>query len=175
MDTQYSDVLMPIHRAIKRGDLSEVIRLIADDGSRLKMITSFGTWLHDAASHGKLDVVRWLVSKDLDVNAIRETIEIRPLDEAAADGHVEVAKFLIDAGAILDVSNSVRNPLLGAIAGGISESHTAVAKLLIDSGIDTTVRYPNLDNMDALDYAREWGRSEIVEVLELLGRKAANR
>lgn len=165
---QDSEILMAIHRAIKRGQLEEVIRLIGNDESRLHVITPFGTWLHDAASHGKLDIVRWLVSQSLDVNATTETTEIRPLDKAAAEGHLEIVKFLIDSGATLDVSESVRNPLLAAIVGGISESHTAVAKLLIDSGIDTTVRYTgeNMKNMDALAFAKEWGRSDIVKLLE---------
>ena len=161
-----NELLMQIHRAIKQGNLNELKRLIADDKSRLCMWTPFGTWLHDAASHGKLEIVHWLVAMGCDIDAYNESSERPPICDAAAEGHAEVVRSLIEAGARLDVSNSVRNPLFSAIVGGLSDSHTAVAKLLIDAGIDTTIRYPNLDNMDALEYAKEWGRSDIVALLE---------
>jgi ankyrin repeat protein len=163
-----SDLVMPIHRAIKQGNLSEVICLIADDKSLLHMWTPFGTWLQDAASQGQLNIVRWLVTQGLEVNAYNESNESPPISKAAARGHVDVVRFLIESGAILDTSDSVRNPLFAAIVGGISESHTAVAKLLIYSGIDTSVKYTGkyMTDMDALAFAKEWGRSEIVELLE---------
>ena len=86
---------------------------------------------------------------------------------------MEIVKFLIDSGAMLDTSESVRNPLFAAIVGGISDSHTAVAQLLIDSGIDTKVKYNGkyMTDWDALAHAKEWGRSEIVELLETERRK----
>lgn len=164
------ELIMPIHRAIKQGNLSEVRRLIGYDKSLLQIWTPFGTWLHDAASHGQLDVVRWLVSEGLDVNAFNESNESPPLALACSDGYVDVVRFLMEAGAELDTSDSVRNPLFSAIVGGISDSHTAVAKLLIDGGIDTHVKYngASMQNMDALSFAKEWGNSGIVRLLEQL-------
>lgn len=163
-----SDLVMPIHRAIRQGSLQDVISLIAHDNSILNIWTPFGSWLHDAASHGKLDIVRWLVSQGLNVNAYNDSTEIRPIDKAAANGHVDVVEFLIKSGSVLDTSDSIRNPLLAVIVGGMSDSHTAVAKLLIDSGIDTSVRYngKNMRDMDALAFAEEWGRTDIAKLLE---------
>lgn len=155
-----------IRKAIKNGDVDEAIRLLSEDESLLYLDTPFGTWLHMAAAHGRLDIVRWLILHGIDVNVRGATIEGRPLDEAASNGHIDIVKFLIDSGATLDVRDSVRNPLFAAIVGGLSDSHTEIAKFLIDSGIDTSKRYPNLDNMDALEFAREWGRSDIVKLLE---------
>ena len=157
-----------VRKAIKNGELSDVVQLLGDARSRLQMDTPFGSWLHMAAAHGKLDIVRWLVSQGSDVNSIGGMGSNSPLDQAAAKGHVEIVKFLIDSGAMLDTSDSVRNPLFGAIVGGISESHTAVAKLLIDSGIDTKVKYNSetMTDMDALAFAKEWGRTDIVKLLE---------
>ncbi|MBA4016360.1 MAG: hypothetical protein C0483_04155 [Pirellula sp.] len=163
-----SNLVMPIHRAIKQGNLLEVTRLIADDKSLLHMWTPFGTWLHDASSHGKLNIVQWLLSQGLDVNAYNESNESPPLADASANGHVDVVKLLIESGAFLDTSDSIRNPLFSAIAGDISDANTAVAKLLIDSGIDTRVKYNGkyMKDMDALAFAKEWGRSDIVRLLE---------
>lgn len=155
-----------MRKAIKEGQLNDVIALVEEDTSCFNMDTPFGTWLHMASSHGQLEIAKWLVSQGADLDAIGGVGDRRPIDEAAAAGHVEIVRLLIESGAKLDASNSIRNPLFAAIVGGLSFSHTAVAKLLIDAGIDTTIRYPNLHNMDALEYAKEWGRSEIVALLE---------
>jgi len=160
------DAYKQIRKSIKTGDLSEFVRLVGEHEALLHLDTPFGTWLHMAAAHGKMHIVQWLVSHGMDVNVRGATIEGRPLDEAASNAHVDIVKFLIHSGATLDVSDSVRNPLFSAIVGGLSDSHTAVAKLLIEAGIDTTIRYPNLNNMDALEYATEWGRSNIVALLK---------
>lgn len=160
------EVYKEIRKSIKAGSFADVVELIGNDTSRLRMETPFGTWLHVASAHGKLDIVRWLVSQGLDVNSIGGMGDRRPIDEAAAAGHLEVVRFLIDSGAVLDVENSTRNPLFSTIVGGLSESHNAVAVLLVEAGIDTTKRYPNLNNMDALEYANEWGRGDIVTLLK---------
>ncbi len=72
-------------------------------------------------------------------------------------------RYLLSEGATIDVSQPERNPLFGAIYGG----HTAVAKLLIDKGIDTHVKYTggSMKEMDALAFAKEWGRNDIVDLL----------
>lgn len=159
-------LMLPIHRAIKQGRIADVIRLIGDDKEVLWLWTPFGTWLQDAASHGHRDIVQWFVSNGLSVNSFSDSRPTPPLGQAASEGHIEVVRYLLGSGATIDVSDSVRNPLLSAIVGGLSESHTAVAKLLIDAGIDTSIRYPNLDNMNALEYAKEWGREDIAKLLE---------
>jgi uncharacterized protein len=171
MHKKYNAIFHAIYQAIEDGNLPEVIRLIGTDTKILELDTPLGTWLHVAAEEGRLEIVRWLLSKGIDVNARGKTIERRPLDEAAANGHFQVAKCLVDAGASLDVSESVRNPLFSAIVGGLSKGHTEIAKLLIERGIDTTIRYPNLKNMNALEFADEWGREDVVKLLKKVRRK----
>ena len=160
------EIVIAIHRAIKSGDKAEVIRLIGDNKSRLQVITPFGSWLQDAAALGQLEIVKWLVSRGLDLNACDDRNVNSPLNAAAMKGHIEVVKFLIESGAILDVSYSMHNPLISTIMGDISDSQTAVAKLLIDSGLDTTRKYRDLQNMDALAFAKRLYRTEIVKLLE---------
>ena len=157
-----------IRRSIKNGATADFVRLLGADESLFQLDTPFGKWIHMAAAHGKLAIVEWLVSHGMDVNSRGATIEGRPLDEAAANGHADVVRFLIDAGATLNVSDSVRNPLLAAIIGGDSDDHTEVARLLIASGIDTGVRYPNLQNGNAFDFARRYGRTKIAAILSPL-------
>src|SRR5262245_11381392 len=113
--------------AIKRGDLETVTALIGSDKSRLEMTTLFGTWLHEAASLGELEIVKHLVALGADVNRRGGIFGAGPLKEAASEGHIEVVRYLLSCGAEMDVSEPERNPLFGAIYGG----HTAIAKLLI--------------------------------------------
>ena len=151
---------------IRQGDLEPVVALIEADRERLHMTTVFGTWLHFAASEGKLEIVKYLVSQGLDVNTRSESVSsaYTPINAAASNGQVEVVRYLLSCGAILDVSRGGQeNPLFGAVLKGYVE----VVKLLIDSGIDTKIKYTgkNMRNMDALALAYEWGQSDIVEIL----------
>ena len=159
-------MILNIHNAIRNRNATEAIALLSKDKSLLEIWTPFGTWLHDAAEHGSLDTVRWLISMGLNVNAYDDRNEEPPLAVACAQGNLEIATSLIEAGAGLDTADSVRNPLLSAIVGGDSEAHTQIAKLLIELGIDTSIRYPKLDNMNALEFAQQYGRKEIVKLLE---------
>jgi len=57
-----------IRSAIKHGNLDRVAALIGFDRSQLTRMTVFGTWLHVAASHGKLEIVKYLIEMGADVN-----------------------------------------------------------------------------------------------------------
>lgn len=152
-----------IRAAIKQGDVEEVVSLIGSDKSRLQMMTPFGTWLHVAASHGKLEIVKRLVAMGAYVNTCGGIEGGGPLNEAASEGHLDVVQYLLSCGAELDVSEPERNPLFGAIYGG----HADIAKLLLESGIDTRVKYTGdrMKGMDALAFARERGQTGIAKLL----------
>lgn len=156
-------VIQPIREAIKVGDLKRVKKLIGTDDDVLFIETTFGSWLHVAASKGKIDIVKWLLDCGLDINAIGGILKASPLKEAASDGHVDVVEYLLSCGAEIDVSDPNRNPLFGAIYGG----HADVARVLIDHGIDVTVRYSgdNMQGMDALAFAVERGQTEIIKLI----------
>ncbi len=158
------EVQKAIRTGVKKGNLDEVKHLIGNDKERLNLMTPFGTWLHVAASAGQLHIVEWLIANGIDVNKYGGTSGSGPLHRASSDGHLEIVRRLLELGAMLDVSEPERNPLFGAIYGG----HTQVAKLLIDNGIDISVKYTgeNMTNIDALAFAKEWGRTDIVALLE---------
>ncbi|MGD9128507.1 MAG: DUF4303 domain-containing protein [Planctomycetia bacterium] len=162
------DIYGVIRPAIRKGDLSTLVEILGDDPARLQIVdTTFGGWLHMAASHGKLEIVRWLVSQGCDMNALGGVGPRRPINEAASNGHLEVVKFLIDSGALLDTSDSLLNPLFSAIGGDISDAQTTIVKLLIDSDIDAEVKYSGKyrTNWDALAFAKEMGRADIAILL----------
>ena len=153
-----------IRNAIKMGDINEVKQLIGDDNEILNTITSFGTWLHVASKKGHLEIVEYLISEGIDIDARGGTFDASALNLAAGAGHLEIVKYLIENGAELDVSLAKRNPLFGAIYGG----HKEVVEFLVEKGIDISIRYTgeNIKNMDAYEYARQFGQTEIAEYLK---------
>jgi len=153
-----------IRNAIKVGNVEKVRQLIDTDKEILNLMTPFGTWLHVAASHGNLEIVKYLIDSGLDVNIKGGTFKASAINRAASEGHQEIVKYLIDCGAELDVSEPDRNPLFAAIYGG----HKEIAQLLIDHGIDIGVSYTgeNMTNMDAYAFAIERGQKDIAELLK---------
>ncbi|MFE4243466.1 ankyrin repeat domain-containing protein [Peribacillus butanolivorans] len=153
-----------IRNAIKLGDMNEVIQLIGDDKEILSTMTSFGTWLHVATKKGHLEMVEYLINKGIDIDARGDIFDASPLRLAAGAGHLKIVKYLIEAGAELDVTLAKRNPLFGAIYGG----HKEVVEFLVEKGIDISIRYTgeSIKNMDAYEYAREFGQIEIAEYLK---------
>ncbi|MCC2380295.1 ankyrin repeat domain-containing protein [Bacillus wiedmannii] len=153
-----------IRNAIKLGDINEVKQLIGNDKEILNTMTSFGTWLHVAAKKGHLEMVEYLINKGIDIDAKGGTFNASALNLAAGAGHLEIVKYLIETGAELDVSLAKRNPLFGAIYGG----HKEVVEFLVEKGIDISIRYTgeSIKNMDAYEYAREFGQTETAEYLK---------
>ncbi|MEG7965688.1 MULTISPECIES: ankyrin repeat domain-containing protein [Bacillus cereus group] len=153
-----------IRNAIKNGDINEVQQLIGDDKELLNTMTSFGTWLHVAAKRGQLDMVEYLINKGIDINARGGTFDASALNLAAGAGYLDIVKYLIEVDAELDVSLAKRNPLFGAIYGG----HKEVVEFLVEKGIDISIRYTgeSIKNMNAYEYAREFGQTEIAEYLK---------
>ena len=148
---------------VERGDVAHFEQLVGDDESLLHMSTPFGTWLHVAASAGKLDMVKHLIQRGLDPNAIGGTFRGGVLNAAASAGHADVADFLLAHGALLDVSEPEKNPLFGAILAGNKE----IVVLLLKAGIDSSVRYSgeNMKDMDAEAFAMERGQHELADVI----------
>lgn len=119
MDRNHSKKL--IRNAIKTGDINAVKKLIGDGIETLNTVTLFGTWLHVAVKKENLQIVQYLVKKGIDVNAKGGTFDASALNLAAGSGNLEIVKYLIESGAELDVSLAKRNPLFGAIYGGIKK------------------------------------------------------
>lgn len=165
------EVNKEIREAIKQGRLDRVTALIESDNARLNAMTPFGTWLHVAAAHGKLDIVRYLLDMGIDINRKGGMVGAAAIEQASSEGHLEVVKYLLSRGAELDVSTPEGNPLFGAILGG----YTGIAKLLIDAGIDTSVQYKGTSGRmkDAMLFARDYGRREIIELLGGDGDKSS--
>ena len=158
------EIIKSMRKAIKADDIDEVKKLATRNEGLLHVITPFGTWLHVASTHGKLDIVKLMIANGLDVNQNGDIANCGALRSAADKGHLGIVEFLYQNGAIFDVSEATKNPLFGAIYGG----HLNVVKFLVENEIDITVRYNTnaLKNMNAYEYAREFGQTEIANYLK---------
>ena len=162
MDTVYP--IKEIRDAIKRGNLEKVKELINSYDGILNVMTPFGTLLHIAATHGKIEIVKYLIECGFDINTKDTDFSAGAIVDAASNGHIEIAEYLLNNGADMDISESKRNPLFAAIYGG----HKNIVELLVNKGIDIHVRYTSetMQDMDAYAFAIERGQSEIASYLK---------
>lgn len=153
-----------IRSAVKKGELDTLKDLLQKDIDMLTWMTPFGTWLHVAAAHGHLEIVKFLIKAGLDSNAQRGTFSTNALERAAAKGHLEIADYLISQNIEMDTTEPDRNPLFAAIYGG----HLDIVKLLVRNNIDLSINYSSetMKDMDAYSFAIERGQTEIAEYLK---------
>ncbi|MGF6656836.1 ankyrin repeat protein [Paraburkholderia youngii] len=105
---------------------------------------------------GDLNLVNLLIAKDAEVNKKGWA----PLHYAAANGHDDIVKVLLDHSAYVDTgSPNGTTPLMMAARGG----HVSTVKLLLDNGADLSVK--NQIGMTALDFAKTYKEPDVVEGL----------
>ncbi|RKU15791.1 hypothetical protein C6501_06420 [Candidatus Poribacteria bacterium] len=104
-----SDFLKIVVAAAGRGDLEAVRQFLEDRPEWLHTIGSHGrTMLWEAAYRGKLEVVKFLVEQGADINLpgchlSQHDLEITPYCVARHEGRDEVADYLLQQGAIVDI------------------------------------------------------------------------
>jgi ankyrin repeat protein len=158
-----NEVYWSIHDAVKEGRIEDLIALLDANPEAIDENRSFGTLLHVAASAGQIEIAKELVRKGVDVNERGGTFMGNALNEAATDGHYEMVKYLLEEGSEMDESDSVGNPLWGAIL----RDNVKIAQLLIDHGIDFNIKYGDMQ-MDAEAFAKEQGAGHCYHLLKEL-------
>ncbi|GGA33800.1 ankyrin repeat domain-containing protein [Psychrobacillus lasiicapitis] len=150
--------------AIKNDQLDILRDLLKKEPEMLTWMTPFGTWLHVAAAHGHLEIIKLLINAGIDINAQGGTFSTNALERAATKGYLDIVEYLINKDIVIDTSEPDRNPLFSAIYGG----HLEIVKLLVESGIDLYIKYSgeNMQDMDAYAFAIERGQTEIAEYLK---------
>ncbi len=154
-----------IRLAVKNEELDTLKDLLQKETDMLTWMTPFGTWLHVAAAHGHLEIVKFLIKAGLDSsNAQGGTFSTNALERAATKGHLEIADYLISQNIEIDTTEPDRNPLFAAIYGG----HLDIVKLLVRNNIDLSINYSSetMKDMDAYSFALERGQTEIAEYLK---------
>lgn len=156
-----------ITQAIRSGNLNELVALFEKFPEMKRLnVPGFGSWLHYAAAHGSLEILEYLIGQGFSVNA-KDEHGRSPIAHSAAKGRIDVTKRLIEKKSTLDTSESVSNPLFGAIIGRSAE----VAMLLIEAGVDTKASYrfspSSSARLDAVAFAMMHGEAEIAHLIAL--------
>lgn len=157
-------LIKEMRQAIKENDLYAVSNMVENNEGLLNVVTIFGTFLHDASMYGMYDIAKYLVERGMDVNKKGGTRDSSALTIAAFHGYKDIVELLYENRADLDVSSFERNPLFAAIYNG----HFEVVKYLVEKGIDLKASYAigSLEKVDAYEYARQYGRTEIADFLK---------
>ncbi|AUG10716.1 ankyrin repeat domain-containing protein [Pseudomonas sp. S09G 359] len=133
-------------------------------------LVSYPGLLHHAAAKNQLAACQLLVELGIEIN--QTTVgsgNTTALAAAAQNGHLEVIRWLLEAGAQVDGSPlSVASPLITAVTFGKGEA----VDLLLDYHPDINRLHAKL-NRTALDIARSWGFQEIAERLQVKGAVSA--
>ena len=163
IDNEQSKIIKAMRTAIKNGNLDAVKELLDNNDDLLEVHTVFGSWLHIAASYGRVDIASYLIDCGIDVNRNGDISGGNPIRSAAENGQIEMVELLYNYGVVLDVSEATKNPLFGAIYGG----HFNVVRFLTEHGIDIAKYYAigELEKVDACQYAKQLGQTEIERYL----------
>ena len=158
------EIIKSMRNAIKNGNLDLVKELLVNNDGLLEADTVFGSWLHIAATYGRIDIAGYLIDCGIDINKNGDISGGNPMRSAAENGQIGMVEFLYDNGTVFDVSEAAKNPLFGAIYGG----HYKVVQFLVEHGIDITKCYSigELDKVDACGYAGQLGQTEIEKYLQ---------
>jgi hypothetical protein len=113
----------------------------------------------NASENGRLNVVKYLVSLGADITD-RNNLALRC---ACANGHLQTVKYLISVGADIHAEND--EPIVRAS----SEGYLNVVKYLVSQGADITAQ----DNQ-ALTEARIYGKTNTVKYIEKLSKMIKN-
>ncbi|KAG7376382.1 hypothetical protein PHYPSEUDO_013650 [Phytophthora pseudosyringae] len=112
---------------------SRVVQFLVEKGASVNAKAEYGdTPLILAAHYGHLEVVRYLVDKNADVNAGEDGET--PLLRAARQGHVEVVQYFVENGADMNPKNEN-----GATALNVASSF-AVVQFLVKQGDENMQR-----------------------------------
>ena len=127
--------------------------------------------LHEAAGAGNLTEVKSLISSGADINEREPDMGLTPLHCACSggpagnEGFVEVAAYLIDQGADLNVPAGARmwTPLHRAALQG----HIGIARLLADRGVEINAK--DRDGATPLDIALAQKYFKVADVIRTYG------
>lgn len=111
-DNEQNKIVKSMRNAIKNGNLDLVKTLLRDNEGLLEVNTVFGSWLHIAASYGKVDIAAYLIDCGIDVNGNGDISGGNPIRSAAENGQIDMIELLYQSGTVFDVSDAAKNPLL---------------------------------------------------------------
>lgn len=180
----------PIYSAVKANKLNVVRALLKAGADPSKpfacdylccgISTEKGQLTHVAAMGGHLKTLQTLIEAGSPLASTYERIEggtgpgQRPIDLAVVEGHVEIAKFLLNRdGADMKTELYPKTLLTGLLCTAVQVDHLSMAKLLLDAGADVngTISFQPIaedpaENWQPIHFvARDHDNAEMVKLL----------
>jgi len=124
--------------------------------------------LYQAAANGDARMAREALRWGANPNAHRLLHQGGPLGIAAKEGHAEVTRILVQAGADVNRPYGMwhyKPPLVWAAM----EGHLETVRVLLDAGAD--IHAESCENETALKLAAEYNHPEVVKLLKQRGAK----
>ncbi|TGZ57880.1 Ankyrin repeat domain-containing protein 17 [Temnothorax longispinosus] len=140
----------------------DLAMLLIERGANIEEVNDEGyTPLMEAAREGHEEMVALLLSQGANINAQTEETQETALTLACCGGFLEVADFLIKAGA--DIELGASTPLMEAA----QEGHLDLVRYLLESAADVHAQTQTGDT--ALTYACENGHTDVADLLLQFG------
>ncbi|MBC8276917.1 MAG: ankyrin repeat domain-containing protein [FCB group bacterium] len=164
IDARDNENTTPLHVACQNGRL-DVVMFLETMGADVFVQDDNGmSALHWAAYNNRLDVAAYLIDeKKFDINVLKVGIRgshSTPMHGAAAYGHPEMVKYLIDKGADVNIANDFGfTPILGAASGGKVEC----MQYLVEAGADINMKLPQGESL--IHLAAQSGNLDMVKML----------
>ncbi len=159
-----SDFLKIVVTAAGRGDLDGVRQLLDDKPEWLHTIGSHGrTMLWEAAYRGKLEMVKYLVERGADMHLpgchlSQHDLEVTPYCIARHEGRDDVADYLLQHGAIVDLHTAAYLGDYNVAESLIDDDSSLVNSgyldsVMLPSGNPHTVEHRHSDSATPIHYA----------------------
>ena len=143
----------PIFRAIETGDLPEAIRVLGDTPPDDLKNAWNATPLIMAAWHGRLDILKYLLDREADINATYDAGNTA-LIVSSWRGHRNVVTHLLVEGADIAIKNRGGDD---ALVWAAEHGHLGIVESLLHAGADSVDA--------ALVFACENGHTKIADLL----------
>ena len=113
------------------------------------------------AGGGDLVEVKRLLGQKVDVNLKGGALNLTAIMEAASNGHKEIVKVLIDAGAEVNAQDDLNNT---ALIEAAKKGHKSIVEMLLDAGANVNIQEKIRGNTAIIEAASN-GHKETFEVL----------
>lgn len=165
-----------IDRELPFGLIERILESCEDVDARCAVDVDWDYWrndtpLHIAVRRGRVDIVKALLARHVDINAIRGTNRDTALATAILYDRLDIANILLNAGAeVNDPGRSAAKPLQSTVLQLASEKgHVGLVQRLIARGADLNARRGQGSGRTALEAAAENGRLDTVYLLLAAG------
>ncbi len=153
-----------MYRAVLEGDVAAAREVLRQSPEVLHPAPSLGSWLYMAAGEDDLAMMEMLVEAGLYVNA-EQVNGNNPLSNAARNGAVRAARWLLDRGGRIIPSGGLTG---GTLIGAVNSGSLELVRLLIERGADVHGVHGSPPE-NALSHALMFGHAAIADLLRERG------